>query len=261
MTLLDYLTLNPAATAGTIFALVALIPSVWAYLASFRALSSIPTIGLSERRSWIDFWRARQRFVTDSLGLSIEGHKKYPRNSVYKLWTPDGFKVMISPDLSGEITGAPDSVLNTHEAFQDSFFGKYTGIDANVDLRIKCVRVDLTKSLERKIPEIVEEANYAIPLQIGECEEWTGFKLQPILLQIVALISGRLFIGPEKNRDPKWLNTAIQYTTDAFISAEYLRILPAFLRPLGARIIPEVRRCGQHFTVVKEIIGPLIDAR
>jgi hypothetical protein len=69
---------------------------------------------------------------------------------VYKVWTPDGFKVMVSPDLSGEITGASDSVLNTHEAFNDSFFGKYTGVDANADLRIKCVRVDLTKSLGRQ---------------------------------------------------------------------------------------------------------------
>jgi cytochrome P450 len=78
---------------------------------------------------------------------------------------------------------------------------------------------------------------------------------------MVALISGRIFIGREKNRDPAWLHTAIQYTTDAFISAEYLRILPGFLRPLGALIIPEVRRCRKHLTVAKNIIGPLIQAR
>ncbi|CCX12203.1 Similar to Ent-kaurene oxidase; acc. no. Q701P2 [Pyronema omphalodes CBS 100304] len=134
-------------------------------------------------------------------------------------------------------------------------------MDSDGDLRNKCVRVDLTKKHAKQIAPLVEENKYAIPKHIGECDEWTAYPLQPTLLKVIALLSGRIMIGSPRNRNEEWCNTVIQYSMDAFGGGAKLRLLPTFLRPIGAALLPDIRRVKNHQDVARRTVIPIVLAR
>jgi len=126
------------------------------------------------------------------------------------------------------------------------------------------------------------EVDYALATHFGECQgifhphdsqlpqlvnshmaEWTEFRLHPVILQVVAIISGSIFVSVPRNRDPAWLKVAIMFTIDVFAGSRALRNLPfpAFMYPITARFVPEVRRTHEHRAKARELISPIIKAR
>jgi hypothetical protein len=61
------------------------------------------------------------------------------------------------------------------------------------------------------------------------------------VLDLVARMSSRVFLGPELCRDPRWLEVTKNYTVDAFIAADKLRLYPASLRWFLNYILPECK--------------------
>lgn len=47
---------------------------------------------------------------------------------------------------------------------------------------------------------------------------------------MVSLISGRIFVGPELNRDEQWVQANIDFTLDLFRGGEQVKKLPYYLR-------------------------------
>jgi cytochrome P450 len=84
-----------------------------------------------------------------------------------------------------------------------------------------------------------------------------------MLLQVVAVVSGVAFVGNPENRNPDWLDCAINYTVDVFSGTQKLRqkLLPTFLLPITARLSPEISRTKQHRIKARRLIGPLVEAR
>jgi hypothetical protein len=103
--------------------------------------------------------------------------------------------------------------------------GKYTGLTIN-DTLVQSVKVDLTKNAPQILDELQEEVGYSIRKHIGECADWTEYPLYDKLLHLVALLSGRIFVGLPLSRDETWLDVTIRYTVDAFVGAERLWTYP-----------------------------------
>jgi cytochrome P450 len=85
--------------------------------------------------------------------------------------------------------------------------------------------------------------------------------LHPALLRIVALITGRLLVGPPINRNEAWLIASIDFTTDAFVGAMILRMFPPWLRPVGQFFVPQIRRVHKHHAVARRLIVPVVNER
>jgi cytochrome P450 len=85
--------------------------------------------------------------------------------------------------------------------------------------------------------------------------------LHPALLRIVALITGRVLVGPSINRIEAWLTASIDFTTDAFVGAMILRMCPPWLRPVGQFFVPQIRRVHKHHAVVRRFIVPVVNER
>lgn len=81
------------------------------------------------------------------------------------------------------------------------------------------------------------------------------------MLRIVALLSGRVFVGLELSRNEEFVNCIVRYTIDSFLTGEKLRWYPSFLRPVMRLFIPEYNALQQELADMTRLIRPLVEAR
>lgn len=63
-----------------------------------------------------------------------------------------------------------------------------------------------------------------------------------MLLQLIARVSSRVFIGPELCTNEDWLRISKEYAIDSFIAARTLRQWHFSLRPIVHWFLPECRK-------------------
>lgn len=106
------------------------------------------------------------------------------------MWSKEGFRVVISPDLIEEFKNCPDDVMDFFSIIIEDLGGEHMGFLMQGEKeRIKMIRVETLKSLgillphlwasgmdltdcflEATLPVITDEVNYGIEKYIGECE-------------------------------------------------------------------------------------------
>jgi hypothetical protein len=59
-----------------------------------------------------------------------------------------------------------------------------------------------------------EEVDECIQKYMPECDTWTEVTVYKTLIDIIAQVSGRVFVGPELCKDPEYLDCARNYTMD-----------------------------------------------
>jgi cytochrome P450 monooxygenase-2 len=74
-------------------------------------------------------------------------------------------------------------------------------------------------------------------------------------------MSSRVFVGEELCRNTEWLQITENYTVDLFDGLLALHKYPTFLRPLLARILPEVRKVQGLYVEARDVIVPVIAKR
>lgn len=81
------------------------------------------------------------------------------------------------------------------------------------------------------------------------------------MLNMVARVSTRIFMGEELCRNEDWLNESALYSACAFNAVEVLRTWPAVLRPWVAPFIPECKETRARIARCREILEPFVAAR
>lgn len=85
------------------------------------------------------------------------------------------------------------------------------------------IRPDLTHNLPSIVTELSSTVAITVPEQLGTSPDWTSITIYPKLMQIVAVVSGHIFIGPDLNRSQTYIDSSINYTLDLFGAASELR--------------------------------------
>lgn len=138
---------------------------------------------------------------------------------------------------------------------------KYTGMEADVPSLPHTVKTSLTPALVRLNPTLSEEVEEAMRLELPQTNEWTEININSKLLRIVAMASGRIFIGPELCRDEAYLDAAINYTIDVMTAVHLISFTPKWLRPLVARLLPQVKRVHRRVKEADDFLRPVVAAR
>jgi len=88
--------------------------------------------------------------------------------------------------------------------------------------------------------------------------EWVEVDIQSVARDIVARMTGAVFLGSAASRNEEWLNISIQYPIDTFQTAFQLRMFPNFMHPLLARLLPSRYRLQDHRRRAECIIKSLM---
>lgn len=85
--------------------------------------------------------------------------------------------------------------------------------------------------------------------------------MKETILEIVARMSSRVFLGPELCRNPAWLRITVDYTTNLFFGVMALKKWHRLLHPIVWRFVPEVRKVRQQIEEAVRLIQPVVDER
>lgn len=117
--------------------------------------------------------------------------------------------VVLPIKIQDEIRNRPESEISFTQEHQRNFFAHYTGIGDHRPEMITAIRQDLTRHIVSTIPGLQEEVRFGFDKEFGDCKDWTPFPLYMKVLRIVALTSGKVFVGRPLSREEEWLQRTI----------------------------------------------------
>lgn len=97
--------------------------------------------------------------------------------------------------------------------------------------------------------------------EMPPCEDWTSLHIYMKLVNAVAKVSGRVFVGPDLCRDKDYLDAAVNYTMDLISAQRKIQAMRPWLRPLLAPRLKEVRQIEERKKMARGIIAPVVQAR
>jgi cytochrome P450 len=135
---------------------------------------------------------------------------------------------------------------------------KHTGLVVENPEIIKAVKVDLTRHITSNLDGLQDEIRYGFDKEIGPCEDWTPVYLYYKLARIIALMSGRVFVGLPLSREEEWIDATVNYTRDVMLAREAIIAKPPIIRDLVARFLPAVRSVKRYGERGAVFLAPLI---
>ncbi|KAK7750294.1 hypothetical protein SLS62_007811 [Diatrype stigma] len=91
--------------------------------------------------------------------------------------------------------------------------------------------------------------------------EWHDIPLRPAMLDVVARMSSRVFVGEELCRDEHWLRITKEYTVNLFLAFTEITAWPPRLRRFVAPWIPRCRALRQQYEAAAQVLAPVLQAR
>ena len=116
--------------------------------------------------------------------------------------------ILLPPKLLSEVQNLPEEQVSFAKEVYSRFNGRWTQLgDGKPNLPFtKTISRDLVSHTGKVIAELLNEINdYALPHELGLSTEWTAVPCLQKSLRIVALLTGRTFIGLPACRDEKWI--------------------------------------------------------
>ncbi|KAM0259268.1 hypothetical protein ACHAPA_010835 [Fusarium lateritium] len=184
--------------------------------------------------------KRRMEFAKDAGNLIEKGRQVFPQQP-YHMMTDTCDLLILPPKFVDGIRNNPD--LNFTESVVEDFHASIPGFEPFRDGREDV----LTKTVVRK--------------QLTKLLKWKEYEIFEEVLDVVARVSTRVFLGSELCRNEEWLSITKNYTVDSFIAAYILRIFPKPLRHIAHWFVPQCQRIRQQFADSKKLIMPVIQAR
>lgn len=111
---------------------------------------------------------------------------------------------MLPPKLINEVKNLPEDKVSFSREIYERFNGRWTGVGKISEGFVQTIGRDLTRHTGRVISDMVSEfGDYIMPVELGNSKDWVAFAALPKCLRIVALITGRSFIGLPSSRDER----------------------------------------------------------
>ncbi|KAK5953726.1 hypothetical protein OHC33_004995 [Knufia fluminis] len=206
---------------------------------AYRKRANVPGVGFSSIPV-LSSWIAAYRFTRAPLKLMTEGVTKY-KPGYFRIATIQGEYVMVTDrNKVQEFLRQPDDVLSFQEAVNDQQQIPFTmgwGI-GHATYHNQVVRVHLTKSLENRIEDMVDETRHAFDDLIGSPTDYQPIHIYKVIAMSVARISNRVMVGKEFSENTEFLELAIAYAEAVVISAELIRAFPDWMKHILIRITP-----------------------
>ncbi|THV05793.1 cytochrome P450 [Dendrothele bispora CBS 962.96] len=232
-----------------------LLSLVDSYLNNFN-LGEIPTIG---PRGFFGSYLGAIKYLSRGREMVEEGYYKYP-GGAFKVPLIDRWIVYVNgPKMIDDIRRASDENLSFPDAVLETLQSNYTmGKELRTNMyHIDVVRNALTRNIAARFADIKDEIECSfedeVPVKNG-----VYVHVLPIVMRIVARTTNRLFVGLPLCRVPEWRDININFTIKVFMSAQFINLFPAFLKPIVGRLFSPLHSTAK---VAKKHLEPLVKER
>jgi hypothetical protein len=157
-----------------------------------------------------------------------------------------------------EVRNLPEKKVTFMGEVRRIFVAKHTGVGVERPEVTAAVKVDLTRHIASTLDGLQDEIKYALDKEFGRCEDWTSIKLYGQLARVVALLSGRVFVGRPLSRDEEWIDSTTKFTADCSASRVAIMKWRTWLRPFIAPFLPEIRTLNRHKARGAQLLAPML---
>lgn len=175
----------------------------------------------------------------------------------------NGDEILLPTSTIPWLINQPESILSADEPHRDTLQTDFTFAHPFVignPLHHETVKSELTRQLGNLTEHIVDELGAAFDDVWGaDTTQWRDVCVFETMLQVIARISNRVFVGLPWCRNQALLNHGIGFATAVPVASVLLRQIPTALRPLTALLI--TRPNQRHTKGFARIIRPEIRYR
>lgn len=131
------------------------------------------------------------------------------------------------------------------------------------NLHTRAVQQSLTPNISKFHEPIHEELDWALKAYTKDIplkDKWHTLDLEELILNLIAHISARIFVGLPLCREPDWIRINKACTVNVFEVALVMRSVPKIFRPLYpliARVIPGWWRLQENISTAKRLAIPM----
>ncbi|CAI7581486.1 unnamed protein product [Penicillium glandicola] len=241
-----------------------LLLGIWAIVVLFSPdpLAQYPLIN-SKRSGELFYTQSKIRFIAQARSLLKEGLSK--TNNAFRLVTNNRILLVLHSKYRNELRDHKS--LNNTKPPEDDFFGWLQGFEpfnhekTNPKVFAAMVRTKLTPSIGAVGIPLSEETDFVLRQQLTDSSEWHQINVKETSLQLVARLSARIFLGPQVCRNPAWIGIMINYTVEAFMTVERLRMWPRWLLWLVHWFLPSCKKLRSQVQEARSIISQVLQQR
>jgi hypothetical protein len=129
----------------------------------------------------------------------------------------------------------PDSILSQNEVNRQFLEADHTFLHPNIvrePVHPEVIKRELTHKLSSFSDGIVEEVEACLQEKWGtDTENWREVRIYDTLLDLIARMSTRVFVGAPLCKNEEFLRSARTFDKNVVVSAAALNLLPGFLKP------------------------------
>ncbi|KAH0422023.1 hypothetical protein CcaCcLH18_13060 [Colletotrichum camelliae] len=230
------------------------------FLSSSSSLSSFPLVGKEAG----GYEKRRKMYFAMATKLYEEGYQKvyiHFKSSIWRITGADGDIVMIPLHHCDDLRKMPDDTVNNVPLLEALCETRWTDYHPINPLLLNVIKSNLTPSLAKVAVTLSGHIQRTVLDSLGSCTEWTEVVLYDKLLNMVAIISGRIFIGPELCHKKEYLEASTMFVIDLFTAAAKIKRWPKSLRFIGKHYIPEIKKLAEHRRRAAQVLVPVIEER
>ncbi|KAI8267504.1 Cytochrome P450 monooygenase 2 [Colletotrichum sp. SAR11_239] len=207
---------------------------------------------------------ARMDFLKTGMNV-LDKAKSAVVDKPFKVLSENGDLTVLPPRFAHSIRNEDD--LNFGAFIKADFhygiagFEPFGFIDHDSQILQNVARKQLTKYLNTVTEPLSVETAFAANHIFGESPEWRSVPAKDAILDLVARLSSRVFLGDELCRNEAWLRVTKDYTVISFMAAMKLTFVPRPLRPLVHWFLPDCRLVRQHLSQARALISGVIEQR
>ncbi|OJD25220.1 hypothetical protein ACJ73_03415 [Blastomyces percursus] len=225
-----------------------------------------PNVPLINPKRWFEFsdQRIKQEFVHNAIPM-VEKAFTATGNKPFRVQGDSDEITVLPPNVANEIRN--DDRLSFELNTSRIFFGHLPGFEVfntngrNIRVVKSIVQRELTTYLSKVTKPLSDEATLSLREILTDNKEWHQITLKNELIQIIARLSSKVFLGDELCHDERWLDITINYTLHAFAAAESLRMWPSYLRDIVHWFLPRCRASRAEVARARTVIEPILKKR
>ena len=108
---------------------------------------------------------------------------------------------------------------------------------------------------------VCQEVDDAIREYMPPCEDWTEVSINSKLVDVVAKVSGSIFVGPELSKNTEYLDASRNYTIDLMMAVAAVKKSQPWLKPIMAPRMPEIIKLREREAKAIQMLQPIIEER
>ncbi|KAF9879088.1 cytochrome p450 monooxygenase [Colletotrichum karsti] len=208
--------------------------------------------------------KTKKQFIFNARKIMKRGRELF-EGKPYRMFTDVGDLVVLPSKYIDDIRNEPG--LSFLEFFVANFHPQIPGFEGFAfdgrpdELLQRTIHKRLTKLLNQITAPLAAEANFATNLILGKSSAWREVSLKDTILDLVARLSSRVFLGEELCRNPDWLAISKSYSVNTFLAGDLLRQYPSWLRPVACRFVPECKLLRKQVADARQVMGPVLQKR